>query len=84
MRIQAKRDAVEPSIVGALRRYGVLVWHLSGPGQPDLLTCYRGRWLPLEVKSARGRLTARQQGIRWPVVRSVEDALIAIGVRVAP
>jgi hypothetical protein len=34
---------------------------LSGPGLPDLLVGWRGRWLLLECKSPGGHLTERQE-----------------------
>ena len=81
MRRAAKRDATEEAIVAALRRCGCGVWYLSGPGLPDLLVRCGGRWLPLEVKSATGRLTKLQQALTWPVVHSPEEALKLFGVK---
>jgi hypothetical protein len=75
-----RRDATEKPIVEALRAYGALVYHVSGAGMPDLLTLYRGVWRPLEVKSAKGTRTALQIDMPWPVVRSVAEALAAIGI----
>lgn len=95
MRRAAKIDANQPEIVAALRRAGASVTptHAAGQGFPDLTVGFRGRNFLLEVKdgskppSAR-RLTADQ--IEWHdkwrgevvVVRSIEAALAAIGVRV--
>lgn len=74
-----RRDANEPAIVDALLAAGATIYRLSGKGQPDLLVRFRGIWTPLEVKTTTGRLTKAQAAIDWPIVRSVEDALTAIG-----
>lgn len=76
----AKRDAAEGPIVDALRRCGADVHRISGAGLPDLLVRFRGAWMPLEVKSAKGRLTKAQADIRWPVVRTFQEAADAIGL----
>ena len=68
-------------IAEALRGLGCIVYFVSGVGLPDLL-CRApgpsGRWQPLEVKSKGGRLTAQQQAIPWPVVRTADDAIAAV------
>ncbi len=75
-----KRDTMEAAIVQALRAVGVGVWQLGGTGNPDLLCRLRHGWLPLEVKSGHaGTLTMNQQSLQWPVVRSVDEALQAVG-----
>jgi len=90
-----RRDGNEKAIVVALRKVGVLVWPISGEGVPDLLTWYRGVWLPLEVKRRRlrrsltdrkGRSLTPAQCESWartkyPIVESVDEALAAIGIR---
>lgn len=89
-----RRDTNEAVIVAALRKLGVLVWSISGDGVPDLLTWYRGKWLPLEVKHThpRGFLTDRKGRsltpaqcesyalTRYPIVQSIEEACQAVGV----
>ena len=72
-----RRDANEPEIIDALRRSGRQVWQISGAGLPDLLVYGAGKFTALEVKTAKGGLTAlqAQQANPWPVVRSAEDAL---------
>jgi hypothetical protein len=79
-----RRDAIEPAVIQALKACGVEVWQISGTGLPDLLCKRRGRWTPLEVKSGeKAPLTAIQAAEHaFPVVRSVQDALEAIGVAV--
>jgi len=75
-----KRDASEQAIVDALQLVGADVFKLSGTGNPDLLVRYAGRWTPLEVKTGKGQLTRNQQHLIWPVARTVEQALIVVGV----
>ena len=75
-----RRDANEPDIIKGLKAYGVRVWQIHGRARPDLLCYYNRRWTPLEVKSARGRLTVAQQQIPWPVVRDLSQALREVGV----
>jgi hypothetical protein len=81
-----KRDTNEPAIVEALTQLGAVVFRLSAPGCPDLLVGWRGNWLPMEVKSATGTLTPMQQVLTEltdngvPIVRSVDDALMALKV----
>ena len=70
-----KRDANEGAIVDALEAHGARCWRISGKGCPDLLVAFRGRFMALEVKSAKGRLTEAQADIPWPVVRSVDEAI---------
>ena len=85
IRRAAKRDAIEPEIIQALRAAGCRVWQLSKPF--DLLCGRSGRFTVLEVKSGKaGRLTsaqeadlARAEGLPVYVVRAVEDALQAVG-----
>lgn len=81
MRTAARKDAVQASIVQALRNAGLVVMILNGPGLPDLLTYHpeRKRWMPLEVKGARGVLTRKQAPLHalteYPIARSVLEAL---------
>lgn len=80
-----KRDYNEREIVDVLRALGVTVIPVSGEGAPDLL-CWHWRegWVPIEVKHARGQLTAAQTKLRaqapYPVVRSVAEGLALFGV----
>ncbi len=82
-----KRDANEKAIVDALRAFGATIFRLSGEGVPDLLVGYRGTWMPLEVKSEKGVFTQLQReamtngSMAALVVRSVDEALAAIGVK---
>lgn len=74
-----KRDTAEKAIVDALEAVGARVWRLGGTGNPDLLVLFRARYTPLEVKTEKGRTTANQTNIPWPLVRLPEQALHAIG-----
>lgn len=80
-----RRDWNETAIVSALRGVGVVVYRLSAPGVPDLLTYSRGVWLPIEVKKPRGKLTPAQKDTRadtpYPVVETVAEALALFGVK---
>ena len=72
-----RRDVSEAAIVQALRACGAFVQQISGDGCPDLLVGWRGTWMPLEVKSARG--TVRPNQTRYPIVRTVDEALALFG-----
>ncbi len=93
MRVRGRTDANHKAIVQALRRAGCYVLDLSrvGGGCPDLLvSCARWGGLPtlIEVKTARGTLTADQRafmavGWRVVIVRTVDEALRLVGVPLA-
>lgn len=89
-----KTDRNQPEIVKALRDVGATVEILAavGKGCPDLLVGYRGINYAIEVKDgerapSEQRLTPDQDDwhARWrghvEVVRSVDEALFAIGIR---
>lgn len=94
------RDKNEPAIIRALEAVGCYVQKLHEGGVPDLLVGYEGCTFLLEVKGALGvkggassvSLTETQEkwhrawcGARPFIVRTVEDALTAIGLKlVAP
>ena len=75
-----KRDTAERVIVAALVAYGVRIWKLSGTGNADLLCLYRGVYLPLEIKTGKGKATANQADIPWPIVRTADEALALLGL----
>lgn len=80
-----RRDANEADIVEALRDVGAQVHIVSGPGAPDLLVGFQGRWIPIEVKTPKGALKPlqvkqQQSAMPFVIVRSVAEALAAIGV----
>ena len=82
----ARIDPNQAGIVEALRRAGARVWPIQWPF--DLLVVFRGAVHVLEVKTVDGELDAGQKEMArqmaeagyWPiVVRSVEEALAAVG-----
>lgn len=86
----AKRDSVEAEIVAALEAAGARVWRLSQPF--DLLVGRAGRFVVLECKSGKrvrkdqAKQTAeladcQRKGLPVYLVRTVDDALQAIGAR---
>jgi hypothetical protein len=79
-----RRDALEPELLHALHAAGVQTWQLHGTGLPDLLCFHRGRFTPLELKSARGTLTPFQAHIPWPIVRSLDEAFSVLGIVTRP
>lgn len=76
-----RRDANEKAIVEALEALGAQVWRISGFGLPDLLCARQGRFYALEIKTAKGAKTKAQADIPWPIVRSVAEALEALGMK---
>jgi hypothetical protein len=87
MRRAARRDNGEQDIIKAMRAEGAFVKAINDEGAFDLLCCYNGRTLLLEIKdgskppSAR-RLTSAEQKFHdeWPgnnlyIVNSVDEAL---------
>lgn len=72
-------DATQSDIVNSLRQAGIWVWVI---GQPcDLLTYFRGCWLPLEAKPIKKRRRKDQEkqdeflkATNCPVVRSFQEA----------
>lgn len=78
-----RRDGNEKAIRTALEAVGATVWQIGGRGLPDLLVRYRGRWTPLEVKTAKGKMKATQVtedgASHFPVVRSEDEAMRLIG-----
>ncbi len=96
MRRAAQVDANQAEIVQALRKWGCSVQSLAaqGKGCPDLLVGLRGQNHLLEVKD--GKKVPSEQQLRdsqekwhaaWRgppvfVVRNVEEALVAVGLKV--
>lgn len=83
-----KVDDNQSTIVSALRGVGqqVVLMHAVGGGFPDIISCRNGQSHFIEIKSDQGRLTPAQkvffEAWRGPpihIVRSVDDALIAVG-----
>lgn len=83
-----RSDSNQQAIIDALRAVGASVTslHRVGHGIPDLLCGYRGFTYLLEVKNEDGKLTKDERqfiddwdGLEVAIVRTVEDALKAIG-----
>lgn len=87
--------AITKSIRQLLKTLGI--WHYkqaqglgSTPGIPDIIGIFNGRYLGIEVKTARGRLSDKQQqkideinaqgGLAF-VARSVDDVIDGLGIR---
>ena len=78
---------IQALILKFLRAFGPACWVIKAAvcnerGVPDILCCYRGRFVGLEVKTARGRISGPQRVQnnrirracgRAVVVRSVAD-----------
>lgn len=88
-RYARKRDSNERSIIEALRGFGCFVIqeeHIDLYVKPPHLPY----WIPLEVKTPRGKLTAYQRklhdtldnnyGYKVPIVTTPEEALKAVGL----
>lgn len=84
----ARNDANANEIVTGLRQVGVHVEYVKGTGLPDLAWWYRGRSGMMEVKAKGGKLRQRQKdlikaaaqhGVTIPVVRTLNEALEAVG-----
>jgi hypothetical protein len=86
MRRAAKIDANQSAIVDGLRAMGAFVQSLAtvGNGCPDLLVCWRGANVLLEVKQEGETFTPAQK--KWHsefpgkahVVRSLSDAVMVL------
>jgi hypothetical protein len=84
-RRHSRPDGVQDEIVEALRKAGVFVAVIGRP--VDLLTYYRGKWLPLELKRT-GR-PRKDQAAQWaftgtygvPVVTTALEALAVVTLR---
>jgi len=87
--IQPKEKDITREIRSYLRIRGIFHWKewggpMSENGVPDILGCWKGRMLGIEVKTARGHVSDYQQafidrinregGLAF-VARSVEDVM---------
>ena len=89
MRTESQIQAV---ILRFLRALGPACWVIKAAvcnerGVPDILCCYKGRFVGLEVKTAKGRISGpqrvqndriRRAGGRAVVVRSVADVRVVL------
>jgi hypothetical protein len=96
LRRAARVDDNQEEIVRALRALGAVVVSLAavGNGCPDLLVGHKGKTLLMEVKDGAKVPSAQQltpaqktwhavwRGSRVEIVRSVNEALVVIGIRV--
>lgn len=80
---KTRPDLNQSEIVGALRAIGVKVWIIGSP--VDLLTLYRGRWLPIEVKGYKVRPRRDQEKQKafleqthCPIVQTAHEAIQAV------
>ena len=93
MRRAANVDANQAEIVAALRGVGASVLDLHGigvAGVPDLLVVFGERAVLMEIKNPKGKNRVKESQERFrqtwrgrvEIVRSVDEALAAIGVQV--
>lgn len=79
---------IRDQVVAALRQIGAVVWSQTGAigavGRPDLVVCYRGRFIALELKAPTGRPSpaqlaqldaVRHAGGTAAIVRSAAEAI---------
>lgn len=72
---------VKTKVVKILREYGAYyIMPVTGgygnSGAPDFLVCYRGRFIGIECKAGKGRLTALQERNLAEINRSGGYALL--------
>lgn len=82
-RFAKKTDGTQADIVAGLRALGVATWIISRPC--DLLTYWKGRWLPLECKPLKKRARKDQESqdqfvatYHVPIVRTLSEAYTAV------
>ena len=85
-------STIQAVIMKYLRSLGAYCWAIKAAvcnerGVPDILCCYKGRFVGFEVKTEKGRLSGpqrtqnnriRQAGGRAVVVRSVADVRVVL------
>ena len=83
---------IQAAILKFLRALGPACWVIKAAvcnerGVPDILCCYRGRFVGFEVKTVKGRISGAQRvqndrircaGGRAVVVRSVADVRVVL------
>jgi hypothetical protein len=83
-----KKDKTHKDLVKDCRDLGMVVWDLADLGGEvlDLMVFWRGKALPVEVKSPKGKLTEKEQdsieklraiGVEPVIATCVEDVLKA-------
>ncbi len=85
-----RESDIQRSVIVALEAHGAYVVRVvvaGRAGTPDLIACYEGRYVAMEVKTDTGRLTplqlvesqrVRAAGGEAYVVRSAAEALAAL------
>jgi penicillin-binding protein-related factor A (putative recombinase) len=93
--MKPKEKHITKSIRDFLKVMGIFHWKEHGglgsaPGVPDLVGCYQGRLLAIEIKTPTGKLSPQQEyfltkineagGVAF-VARSVEDVIDNLGLQ---
>lgn len=95
----AKKPTPEAILTRAIRQLlsSVGIFHykawggpMSAPGVPDLIGCYKGRMIGIEIKSQRGVVSDKQQdfldkinragGVAF-VARTIDDVIEGLGLQ---
>ena len=76
---------LKAAITRALRERGAWVYKVHGgplgsAGVPDLLVCYKGRFVAVEVKIPSGRVSPRQRLVIREIVAAGGEAIVAWSV----
>lgn len=77
------KDANHDDIVNGLQARGYTVYSMPMPGDVLCYSPFTERWMPAEIKTAKGRKTKNQAARDQqpiPIVRSLADALALFGV----
>ncbi len=87
-RQDARRDENEPEIVRELERNGFVTERIGSPGDLLVWNHISRRWIVLEVKMPKGRMTPKQKKYRAanpyvqiPIVETKEQALMEVRMR---
>jgi len=89
-RTAAKRDVNEAELISLLRCVGASVVALSEKGVPDLLVWYKNRYMLIEVKTEKGKLSSAQKEFveKWKgpvyIARNSEDVLDILAGKTEP
>lgn len=83
---------IQDEIIDYLNQNKILHWRISGSsnmsGFPDLLLCYLGQFVALEIKTPKGKPTEQQLKVikdiekacgKAYVVTSVQDVIVKLG-----
>ncbi len=95
MKIPAQSEAaITRGVRAILQQLGIFHWKVhqglgSTPGIPDICGIWQGKFLAIEIKTAKGKLSPQQErkiaeitahgGLAF-VVRSIDDLIEALGV----